>query len=400
MVKRMENFIYSIPTTVYFGRGKLKALGEVLAQYGSRVLLVYGRGSIKKNGCYQEILSQCKEYGIAVWELGGVTSNPDIGMVRSGAQICKREHIQIIVAAGGGSVLDCGKLTAAAALADEDPWDIVTHPETIETVLPIIAIPTVAGSGSEMDYTAVISNEIEKQKIACGCKKFLPKAAFLDPTYTITLGMKEIAEGIADTISHVCEIYFSRSRAFFQERLCEAVVQTCIHAGQTLIHTPEDYDARANLMWAACWAMNGFLRWGKPGGWTCHVIAHELGALHSELPHGRILAVLLPKWLRLAARKGNPVQMSEWAANVWNIREENKCTAAEHAIEALEKFFQQLGLPNRLELQMEIRGIDHLVDRIYPKLQGCYVDLSREDVYELILLLIDEIPPKGGCFYG
>lgn len=307
----MENFIYSIPTKVYFGRGKLQSLGAEAAQYGNRALLVYGGGSIKSNGCYQEIVEQCKKYQIALWELSGIKPNPDIQMVELGARMCKDYGIDFVLAAGGGSVLDCGKMIAAVAKMELPAWDLVTHSELITAALPVIVVSTVAASGSEMNYTAVISDHKNQQKVACGCKLLLPKAAFLDPEYSRTLGMEATTEGIADIMSHLIEIYFSNSRAFLLERLNEAVFKTCIHCGEVLLCDPENYDARANLMWASCWAMNGFLRWGKPGGWTCHAIAHEIGALYPESSHGAILAALLPQWLRVAVDKGETVQIEE-----------------------------------------------------------------------------------------
>lgn len=383
----MENFIYSIPTTVYFGKGKLASLGSELKKYGNRVLLVYGQGSIKKNGCYQEILSQCKEHDICIWELGGVLSNPDIQTVLEGAQICKDEKIEIVLAAGGGSVLDCGKIIAAAATSSVEPWELVMHPEKISNVLPIVVVSTAAASGSEMDYTAVISNRARKGKIACGCKQLLPKAAFLDPTYSISLGKKETAEGIADILSHLIEIYFSDTRAFLQERFNEAVFRTCIHCGMILKEDPGDYEARANLMWSACWAMNGFLRWGKPGGWTCHVIAHELGAMYPELSHGQILAALLPNWLKVVIETGKRTQLREWAINVWDIRENNSAIE-EKAIEALENFFQMIGLSHYLNLKISSQDILQLSERIEQQLQNPYVRLTKEDISNILTSVI------------
>ena len=380
----MENFIYHIPTKIYFGQGKVGSLGEETIQYGHRALLVYGCGSIKKSGCYQEILLQCEKYQISLWELSGVKSNPDVRFVETGAQICKEHQIDCVLAAGGGSVLDCGKMIAAAAKTEDDPWELVIHPEKIKETLPVIAISTAAASGSEMDYTAVISNEEKGQKIACGCKLLLPKAAFLDPTYTMTLSQENTAEGIADILSHLMEIYFSDSRALLQERLNEAVFCTCIDCGRTLRHNPQDYNARANLMWAACWAMNGFLRWGKPGGWTCHIIAHEIGAAYPELPHGKILAVLLPKWLRKVVEKGKISQLEEWAVHVWGISQGSPRDLAESAIAALEDYFRELGLPEQLRIAITAQELQDLSSRICPQLQNCYIELTAEDLTEIL----------------
>lgn len=378
----MENFIYSIPTTVYFGKGKLNSLGSELKKYGSRVLFVYGGGSIKENGCYQDILSQCEAYGIDIYELSGVKSNPDVEMVREGARICKAKKIEIVLAAGGGSVIDCGKMIAAAAQSAEDPWELVMHSEWIISALPVIAVSTAAASGSEMDYTAVISNKAKKKKIACGTKLLLPKAAFIDPLYSVSLGPKETAEGIADILSHLIEVYFTNTKAFLQTRMNEAVFQTCVHCGLVLKDKPDDYEARANLMWAACWAMNGFLRWGMPGGWTCHIIAHELGAAYPELPHGQILAVLLPQWLRIAAGKGKMVWIQEWGRNVWIN------SGWDHAdsdpVISLTSYFREIGLPDQLDLQISNQEIARLSEKIEPQLQNTYVALTQDEISAIL----------------
>lgn len=380
----MENFIYSIPTKVYFGRGKLQSLGEELTQCGSRGLLVYGGGSIRENGCYQEIVGQCEKHRIALWELSGVTVNPDVQMVEMGAELCREHGIEFILAAGGGSVLDCGKMIAAAAKSEGTAWELVQYPERIEAVLPIVVVSTIAASGSEMDYTAVISNKSMRQKVACGCKLLLPRVAFLDPTYSMTVGMKATAEGIADIMSHLIEIYFSESRAFLQERLNEGAFRTCLDCGKTLLNAPDDYEARANLMWTACWAMNGFLRWGKPGNWTCHVFAHELGAMYPELSHGQILSVLLPRWLRIVVERGKTGQIVDWAKNVWDIREEKPLQSVEAAVAMLERYFQDLGLPGHLDIELTKQDMRELTRRIVPQVQNAYVALTVGDIERIL----------------
>ena len=247
----MENFTYTIPTTIYFGKGQVKQIGDIVSQYGKRVLLVYGGGSIKRNGIYDDVTAIFKENGITYFELAGVEPNPRITTVRKGVEICRKENIEVVLPIGGGSTIDCAKVIAAATSYSGDAWDIVLDPSKVVSVLPIVSILTLAATGSEMDTFAVISDMDSNDKIGTSHEDMRPKASILDPTYTFSVPAYQTAAGTADIMSHIMECYFSNVQGYMQDRMAEGLLKTCIEFGVKAIAKPDDYEARANLMWAS-----------------------------------------------------------------------------------------------------------------------------------------------------
>ena len=232
----MNNFYFHLPTKVYFGKGQIKKLPEILLEYGKKVLLVYGGGSIKRSGLYDEIISLSKENDIEIFELSGVDPNPRVESVRQGAKICKENNIDVVLAAGGGSTIDCSKMIAAAAKSELDAWELVIHQDKIKEVLPIVDILTLSATGSEMDQFAVISNMNENMKIGVTCELFKPKASIMDPSYTCSVPKNQTAAGTADIMSHIFENYFSNVKeGFMQSRMSEALLKTCINMVLLLI---------------------------------------------------------------------------------------------------------------------------------------------------------------------
>lgn len=345
----MKNFNYSIPTEIFFGKGKISVLGDQIKKYGSKVLLVYGGGSIKRNGIYDKAVSILKENGINYWELSGVEPNPRIESVRKGAEICKENNIDLVLAIGGGSSIDCAKVIAAARYYDGEPWDIVLDSDRITKVLPIASILTLAATGSEMDAGAVITNLQTNEKLAVMHKDMNPKFSILDPTYTFTVPANQTAAGTADIMSHIFEEYFEKTKeAYLQNRMAEALLKTCIKYGKIAIEEPENYEARANLMWASSLAINGLLSYGKDAWWCVHPMEHELSAFY-DITHGVGLAILTPHWMKYVLDDSTLEKFVEYGVNVWDIdKNQDSYKIANEAINKTREYFISLGIPATL----------------------------------------------------
>ncbi len=345
----MLNFNYSIPTKIFFGKDKINVLGNQLKEYGNKVLLVYGSGSIKRNGIYDKVVSILNEQNISYWELSGVEPNPRIETVRKGAELCKMNSIDIVLAVGGGSSIDCAKVVAAARYYEGDAWDIVADSKKISKVLPIASILTLSATGSEMDAGAVITNMNTNEKLGTGHPDMAPKFSILDPTYTFSVPKNQIAAGTADIMSHIFEVYFEKTKeAFLQNRMAEALLKTCIKYGKIAIEEPENYEARANLMWASSLAINGVLSYGKASKWSVHPMEHELSAFY-DITHGVGLAILTPQWMKYVLDDTTLVNFVEYGINVWNIDEnQDKYQIANKAIEKTKEYFISLGIPSNL----------------------------------------------------
>ena len=269
----IHDFIYDIPVRVYFGRDQLSNLSTELKKYGTRVLMTYGGGSIKRMGLYDRVVKEIKDAGLELFELSGIEPNPRINSVRRGAQMCKEHHIDVLLAVGGGSTIDATKFMAAGACVDHDPWDFLDYQKQapIERALPIVSILTLAATGSEMDSGGVISNPETKDKNGRLAPALLPKASFLDPTNTFTVSPYQTACGAADMMSHIIEVYFNMDQDLFMlDCFMEGLMKTIIRYAPIAMKEPDNYEARANLMWTSTWAINGFVDGGKRLAWSCH----------------------------------------------------------------------------------------------------------------------------------
>ena len=345
----MENFHYSIPTEIYFGKGEIRNLAASIKKYGSKVLLVYGGGSIKKIGLYDTIINIFNENNINFTELSGVEPNPRITTVRKGVNLCKENNIEVVLAVGGGSTIDCSKVIAAGANYNGDAWDLVVDPSKVTSVLPIISILTLAATGSEMDSFAVISDMDSNNKIGTGHELMKPKVSILDPEYTYSVPKNQTAAGTADIMSHIFEEYFnSTSGTFMQDRIAEGLLKTCIKYGKIALVEPENYEARANLMWASSWAINGLIGYGRKGAWSVHPMEHELSAFY-DITHGVGLAILTPHWMRYVLNDETLDKFYEYGVNVWDIDKNlDKKEVANLAIEKTYNFFREIGIPAKL----------------------------------------------------
>lgn len=345
----MENFQFHIDTNVLFGKGQMEHLPEIIKEYGNKVLLTYGGGSIKRIGLYDEVRSLLD--GCEVYELNGIEPNPRLASVEKGADICKAHGIEVVLAVGGGSVIDCSKGIAAAALYDGKPWDLISGKAPIERALPLVAIPTMAATGSEMDAGAVVTNPQTNEKKGFFSPYIQPKASILDPTYSFTVSAYQTAAGAADILSHLLEQYFSAKTTFMSDLLVESVMKTVIRYAPVAIREPQDYEARAQLLWASNIADNAMLCCGNQ---LCvfgvHAMEHELSAFH-DLTHGVGLAILTPRWMRHVMKKAPETvipRFAHFARAVWGLEGNDETLLAQQGIQATEDFLCSLGIPTTL----------------------------------------------------
>lgn len=382
----MLNFNYSIPTKIFFGRNKIEVLAEQVKNYGSNVLLVYGGGSIKRNGIYEKITDIFNKNDIRFWELPGVEPNPRISSVRKGIEICRDNKIELILAVGGGSTIDCAKVIAAGYYYDGDAWDIVVDPRKIDNVLPIASILTLAATGSEMDAGAVITSLETSEKLGTGHKDMAPKFSILDPTYTFSVPKNQTAAGTADIMSHIFEVYFNNTKeAYLQNRMAEALLKTCIHYGAKAMEEPGNYEARANLMWTSSLAINGLLSYGKDAEWSVHPMEHELSAFY-DITHGVGLAILTPHWMEYVLNDNTVDKFVEYGVNVWGIDSiGDKYEIAHNAIKKTKEYFVSLGLPSSLrEVGIEEEKLEEMAKQatVRGKL-GNFKPLEAQDVLNI-----------------
>ncbi|MBO5165353.1 MAG: iron-containing alcohol dehydrogenase [Lachnospiraceae bacterium] len=381
----MNNFRFHAYTDIRFGKDQINTLPKLLAPYGKKVLMVYGGGSIKKNGLFDKIMELLADF--TVYELSGVEPNPKITSVREGVKLCKTHDIDVVLAVGGGSTIDASKVIAGGAAYDSDPWDLVTNPEKIGKVLPIVTVLTLAATGSEMNKNAVISNMETNEKLGTASHDFIPKASICDPTYLFTLPAKQTAAGTADIMSHVFEQYFqNEKRAFLTDRIAEGLLQTCINYCPIALDEPDNYEARANLMWASTLALNGLPCSGKGGAWTCHPIEHELSAYY-DITHGVGLAIVTPRWFRYILNDETVGKFCEYGRNVWNITEPDAYKCANMAIDATEEFFTECGIPMTLtELGIDDSKFEIMAEKAvrFGGLANAYVPLTKEDVVSIL----------------
>lgn len=346
----MKSFVYHVPTKVYFGEGQLCHLGEELKQCGKKVLLSYGGGSIKKSGLYDLLLEEMKKANLEVFELAGIEPNPRIESVREGARLCKQHDIDVVLAVGGGSTIDAAKFIAVGACTDDDPWDFFVAGAPIDKALPLITVLTLSATGSEMDSCGVISNMETNDKLARYSDHVFPKVSFLDPTLTYTVNEYQTACGSADILSHIFEVYFNMNKDLYMlDTVMEGLMRTVIKYAPIALREPENYEARANLMWASSWAINGFINGGKQQAWSCHPMEHVLSAYY-DITHGLGLAILTPRWMKYCLDETRVSKFYQFGVNVFGIDASlEPMEVAERAIEELSTFFfRTLGLKSRL----------------------------------------------------
>lgn len=380
----MDNFIFNARTKIYFGKGQISNLSGVLKEFGKNVLLVYGGKSIKKNGIYEDVMGQLD--GFNVYELSGVEPNPKVDSVREGVKLCREHNIDVILPVGGGSVIDCAKSIGAGFYYDGDPWDFITDSSKITNVLPIVCVLTIAATGSEMNKNSVISDLELNIKICTSSLDMIPRVAILDPTYTYSVPAYHTAAGVADIMSHVFENYFKAEKnAYVQDSFSEGILRACIKYGRIAITEPDNYDARANLMWASTMALNGLCGAGKAGSFSCHPIEHELSAFY-DITHGIGLAILTPRWMEYILSEETVDNFVRYANNVWGISGEDRFEVAKLGIEATYRFFEEdLGIPMHLsDLSIGEENFEKMaVKAVDSGLMNAYVPLDVNAVVDI-----------------
>ncbi len=384
----MQNFDYMTPTRLIFGRDAIAKLPEVMTQFGKKILLTYGGGSIKKIGLYQKVLEMLKGYDIV--ELPGIQPNPKYDpSVLDGVRLCKEHNVDVILSVGGGSVLDCSKAIAAGAKYDGDPWDLISYKVKAKAALPIVDILTLAATGSEYDCGGVISRTETNDKIGYIDPLLFPVVSILDPVYTFTVSKKQTAAGIADAMNHTIEQYFVEDSTLLNDGFCESMLRSLMTNGRKCLENPEDYTARAEMMLACTYGCNGILALGNSySGWPCHGIEHALSAYY-DITHGEGLAIITPRWMRHILSERTMDRFVKYGINVFGIDPTlPKQEIAGKAIDATYEFFKSINIPMHLrDVGIDESRIDEMAHHIAVNegLDKAYVPLTEQDIKEILL---------------
>lgn len=380
----MDNFTYYNPTKLIFGKGQLEQLTEEVPKYGKKVLLVYGGGSIKRNGLYDQVLSLLAKIDAEVFELSGVEPNPRVSTARKGVEICKTEGIDFILAVGGGSVIDCTKAIAAGAKFEGDVWDFVSRKTAPpDDALPFGTVLTLAATGSEMNSGSVITNWETNEKYGWGSAHTFPRFSILDPVNTFTVPRDQTIYGMVDMMSHVFEHYFhNETNTELQDRMCEGLLRTVMEAAPKLVDDLENYELRSTILYCGTMALNGMLSMGYRGDWATHNIEHAVSAVY-DIPHGGGLAILFPNWMKHNLDV-NVERFTKLAVRVFDVDPAGKSDrdVALEGIEKLRAFWTSIGAPARLaDYEIGEDSIEVMADKAMAFGEfGNFKKLNREDV--------------------
>ena len=385
----MKNFNFVASTKILFGKNKVNELAGEIKQYGKKILLAYGKGSIKKSGLYDKVITQLNNAGVEYFELNNIVPNPKLDSVNEGIEICRKNGVDFILAVGGGSVIDCCKAIAAGVPYTGDPWDFTIRKAKVENPIPLGTILTLTATGSEMNGNAVISRDDTQEKRALGDDSLRPKFSILDPTITFSVNKWQTAAGTVDIMSHIFEQYFTPDKGtYLQDSIAEGILKTCVKYGSVALEKPEDYEARANLMWASSLALNGLTGTGKLfGDWATHAIEHEVSAIY-DLTHGVGLAILFPAWMEYVLDERRAPKIAQMARNVFDITEEDNIKAAKAGIDAVREFFISLGMPSKLsEVNIPADHFEHMAKSacLFGPI-GMYKRLGPEQIKEILII--------------
>ncbi len=389
----MKDFIYYAPTKVFFGKGAHKDIGKIISDYGyNNIMLQYGQGSVKKSGLLDEVKASLSQYGISVVEMGGVEPNPKLSFVREAVKVAKETKVQMILALGGGSVLDSSKSTAVGALSNCDVWDFFEGKIKVEGALPVGCILTLAAAGSEMSASAVLTNTELNMKRGFGSEFNRCKFAIMNPELTYSVPKYQTACGVVDIMAHTMERYFINcAPTDLTDRISESVLKATISAGKTLMEKPDDYEARANMMWASSLSHNGLTGCGRDNALAVHQLEHALSGEYDEIAHGAGLAVLFPAWAKYIY-KYNVARFAQFARRVWDVTDENDEAAALSGIEKMSEYFKSIGMPTRLaDFGLDESCIDRLSDLCTFSRQRSvksYIDMDYDVIKEIFKLAL------------
>ena len=383
----LGNFSYHNSTKLYFGEDSLNSLKDELKNYGQNILLVYGGGSVKKSGLYDEIIAVLKECGKNVAEVSGVMPNPTSDKLNEGVAIARGRDIDLILAVGGGSVCDYSKALSVSVYCDDDPWEkyFIRFEEPECRIIPVGCVLTMAGTGSEMNGGSVITNRRTKQKIGhVFGDDVMPRFSVLNPGYTMTLPQYQMVAGIYDIFNHICEQYFSGEDDNTSDYISEGLMRGLIHASRIAVKNPQDYEARSNIMWTATWALNTLIGKGKTEDWMVHMLGQAVGA-YTDATHGMTLAAVSLPYYRHIMPYGLK-KFARFATEVWGIVREGKNDEqlAEEGLSAMESWMKDIGLVMNLkDLGATEDMIEGIADATFI-LDGGYKVLDRNDVVEVL----------------
>jgi alcohol dehydrogenase YqhD (iron-dependent ADH family) len=337
----MENFVSYNPTEVHFGKGAVGELGKAAGKLGRKALLVYGKGSVLRNGSHRDSMDQLEKAGIGVVEYSGIKANPVVEDVDAAAGLGKKESVDLIVAVGGGSVIDSAKIISVCTANECKGWDVMEGKVNIDRTLPVIAVLTLAATGTEMNSVGVLQNNRTMEKYGFRHNLMFPAHSFLDPSYTCSVPADQTGYGIADLVAHVLEVYFGQGDASLSDRFVESIIQEAMEFGPPLLQDPDNYDLRARIMWAATNALNGLTSAGRANGdWASHCLGHQLSLLY-DTPHGASLSIAVPAWMKhLRPRIGKRIE--KLGTRLFGDPDQEK------TIGRLEDFFRKVGCPVRL----------------------------------------------------
>ena len=382
----MDNFEFKNPTKIIFGKGQIAKLADEISA-NVNVLLTYGFGSIKKNGVYDQVINALSH--VNVFEFAGIEPNPSYETLIKAKDIIISKDIDFILAVGGGSVIDGSKFIAAAAHFDGEPWDILAKQAAIKSAIPLGCVLTLPATGTEMNCNSVVTRQSTQEKLYFGSPLVYPVFSILDPETTFSLPPRQIGNGIVDAFVHVIEQYLTYpNNTPLQDRIAEAVLLTLIAEGPKTFNHPNDYNARANFMWAATNALNGLIACGAIGDWATHMIGHELTALHG-LDHGQTLAIVLPS-VMLRMRENKKQKLLLYAKRVWNLKNGSEEERIDTAIENTRGFFESVGVKTRLsDYNLTADIIAPIVDRLATRGAlniGEHRDIDKQKVTEILEL--------------
>ena len=384
----LGNFSYANPTKLYFGDDSLKSLNTELPKYGKNIVLVYGGGSVKKSGLYDEVIAILNANGKTVSEIAGVMPNPTIEKLYEGMEIAQKANVDLILAVGGGSVCDYAKALSVSVNCDEDPWEkyyLKFEEPSCETI-PVGCVLTMAGTGSEMNAGAIITNHASKLKIGhvFADEKIMPRFSILNPNYTLTLPKYQMCAGIYDIFNHICEQYFSGDDDNTSDYISEGLMKSLIYSSHIANKDPQDYEARSNIMWTATWALNTLVAKGKSTDWMVHMLGQAVGAV-TDATHGMTLSAVSLAYYKYIMDAGLH-KFVRFAKNVWNVTTDGK-TDKEIALEglsAMESWMKELGLAMNLR---EIGATEDMIEDIVKAtliMEGGYKILTKDDVRNIL----------------
>ena len=383
----LGNFSYCNPTQVFFGDDAVSYLKDELAKFGQNVLLVYGGGSIKKNGIYDDVMAQLKAANKTVTELSGVMPNPTIEKLREGVALAREVKADFILAVGGGSVVDYAKALSVSVHCDDDPWDkyFDRFEDVTCEIVPVGCVLTMVGTGSEMNAGSVITNPEKKLKIGhVFGTEVMPKFAVMNPKYTLSLPQRQMVSGMFDIMCHICEQYFSGTDDNTSDYLAEGLMRSLIHSSRIAVKNPQGYEARSNIMWTATWALNTLIGKGKSQDWMVHMMGQAVGA-YTNATHGMTLSAVTLPYYRYILPEGLD-KFVRFAENVWNVNGDGKAkqVIAEEGLKAMEAWMRELGVAMNLT---ELGATEDMIDGIADAtllLKGGYKPLTRDEVVKVL----------------